>query len=169
MTWDAPDYFDPALSYTVAGWQIMWNVYLGLMGYKHVAGPEGSTLVPYLAQDMPKVSSDGKTYTFTLRPNLKYSIERDYKVNSPGVGFFSAIQGADAFSKNPKSGHISGIVTDDAKRTITIKLVHPEGDMLNILATEFAAFVPSTTPATDQSTKGIPATGPYEITAYKPN
>jgi peptide/nickel transport system substrate-binding protein len=182
MTWDAPDYFDPALSYTVAGWQIMWNVYLGLMGYKHVSGPEGSTLVPYLAQDMPKVSSDGKTYTFTLRPNLKYSngkpvkasdfrysVERDYKVNSPGVGFFSSIQGADAFGKNPKSGHITGIVTDDAKRTITIKLVHPEGDMLNILATEFTAFVPTGTPLSDQSTKGLPATGPYMITSYKPN
>ncbi len=182
VTWDAPDYFDPALSYTVAGWQIMWNVYLGLMGYKHVAGPDGATLVPYLAQDMPDVSSDGKTYKFTLRSNLKYSdgtpvkasdfkysIERDYKVNSPGVGFFSVIQGADAFAANPKSGHIGGIVTDDQARTITIKLTQPRSDFLNILATEFAAFVPSGTPASDQSTKGIPSTGPYMISSYKPN
>ena len=29
----------------------MWNVYLPLLGYKHVNGPDGATLVPYLAQE----------------------------------------------------------------------------------------------------------------------
>ena len=59
------DFLDPGLSYTVQGWEIMWNVYLPLLGYKHVNGPDGATLVPYLAQDMPTVSADGKTY---MRP-----------------------------------------------------------------------------------------------------
>ena len=45
----------------------MWNTYLPLLGYKHVNGPDGATLVPYLAQDLPKVSADGTTYTFVLR------------------------------------------------------------------------------------------------------
>ena len=67
-------------------------------------GPDGATLVPYLAKAMPTISSDGKTYTMTLRSGLKYSdgtpvkasdfknaIERDYKIDSPGVGFFSNI------------------------------------------------------------------------------
>ena len=116
------DYLDPGLSYTVEGWQIMWNVYLPLIGYKHVNGPDGATIVPYLAQDVPKVTDGGKTYTMTLRKGLKYSdgtpvkasdfsasIVRDFKVDSPGVGFFGNIVGADSFSKNPKSGHISGI------------------------------------------------------------
>src|SRR5205814_4017615 len=62
-----------------------------------------------------------------------------------------------------------GIVTNDAAGTIEVKLAHPEGDMLNILATEFAAFVPAKTPASDQSTKGIPSTGPYTIKSYAPN
>ena len=101
------DYLDPGLSYTVEGWAIMWNVYLPLLGYKHVNGPDGATILPYLAQDLPTVSSDGKTYTMTLRKGIKYSdgtvvkasdfkatIERDFKVDSPGVGFFSNIVGA---------------------------------------------------------------------------
>src|SRR3954454_18199113 len=67
------DYLDPGLSYTVEGWQIMWNVYLPLLGYTHANGPEGATLVPYLAKDLPKVSADGKTYTLTLRDGVKYS------------------------------------------------------------------------------------------------
>ncbi len=175
------DYLDPGLSYTVEGWQIMWNVYLPLLGYKHAAGPDGATIVPYLAQDLPKVSSDGKTYELTLRSGLKYSdgtavkasdfaatIERDFKVDSPGVGFFGNIVGADAYSKT-KTGHISGITTDDATGAITIKLNAPQGDFENILATEFAALVPASAPAKDQSTTPMPATGPYMIKSYAPN
>ncbi|MDX6567935.1 MAG: peptide/nickel transport system substrate-binding protein [Gaiellales bacterium] len=175
------DFLDPGLSYTVQGWAIMWNVYLPLLGYKHVNGPDGATLVPYLAADMPKVSADGLTYTITLRKNLKYSdgtpvkasdfgatIERDYKIDSPGVGFFGNIVGTDTIAKT-KKGHISGITADDAKGTITIKLKSPQGDFEYILATEFAAPVPASSPAKDSSTAPLPSTGPYVIQSYKPN
>jgi peptide/nickel transport system substrate-binding protein len=175
------DYLDPGLSYTVEGWGVMWNVYLSLLGYKHVGGPDGATIVPALAQDLPQVSSDGKTYTLTLRSGLKYSdgtavkasdfkyaIKRDFLIDSPGVGFFTNIVGADTFSKS-KKGDISGITADDATGKITIKLAKPQGDFVNILATIFAAPVPSTTPAKDQSTTPIPSTGPYQIQSYQPN
>jgi peptide/nickel transport system substrate-binding protein len=175
------DYLDPGLSYTVEGWAIMWNVYLPLLGYKHANGPDGATIVPYLAEDLPKVSADGKTYTLTLRKGLKYSdgtavkasdfpatIERDFKVDSPGVGFFGNIVGADEFGKT-KTGHISGITADDKTGTITIKLNSPQGDFVNILATEFAAPVPADSPAKDSSTKPLPSTGPYMIQSYQPN
>ena len=172
------DYLDPALSYTVEGWAIMWNVYLPLIGYKHVNGPEGGTIVPYLAQDLPKVTNGGKTYTLTLRKGLKYSdgtpvkasdftasIVRDFKVDSPGVGFFGGIVGSD----NAKSGSISGIQTDDATGKITINLKAPQGDFENILATTFAALVPANSPAKDSSATPLPATGPYMIKSYKAN
>jgi len=175
------DYLDPGLSYTVQGWEAMWNVYLSLLGYKHVAGPDGSTVVPALAESLPQVSQDGKTYTLTLRKNLKYSdgtplkasdfkyaIKRDFLIDSPGVGFFTNIVGADEFSKT-KSGDISGITTDDATGKITIKLAQPQGDFVNILATLFAAPVPADTPSKDQSTTPIPSSGPYMIQSYKPN
>jgi peptide/nickel transport system substrate-binding protein len=175
------DFLDPGLSYTVQGWAIMWNVYLPLLGYKHVNGPDGATLVPYLAQDLPTVSSDGLTYTVTLRQGLKYSdgtpikasdfpasIERDYKIDSPGVGFFGNIVGADAFSKT-KKGHITGITADDASGKITIKLAAPQGDFNYILATEFAALVPANSPQKDASTNPMPSSGPYMISSYKPN
>jgi peptide/nickel transport system substrate-binding protein len=175
------DYLDPGLSYTVEGWAIMWNVYLPLIGYTHANGPAGATIVPYLAKDLPKVSADGKTYSLVLKKGLKYSdgtpikasdfaatIERDFKVDSPGVGFFGNIVGADTFAKT-KTGHISGITTDDSTGDITIKLNAPQGDFSNILATEFAAPVPASAPAKDQSTTPLPSSGPYMIKSYAPN
>jgi peptide/nickel transport system substrate-binding protein len=181
VTWDAPDYFDPGLTYTVTGWQVIQHVYLGLLGYKQTAGPEGATIIPALAQSLPTVSADGKDYKFTLRPGLKYSngkpvlasdfkasIERLYKIDSPGVGFFDQIVGADTFSKTKKGG-LSGIIVNDKARTVEIKLSSPRGDFMYILGIPFAAILPKATPATDQSTRGIPATGPYMQQSYKPN
>jgi peptide/nickel transport system substrate-binding protein len=184
VVWDAPDYMDPALYYTVAAYQLTHYVWTGLMGYKHENGPGGATLVPYLAASQPTISADGRDYKFTLRKNLKYSdgtavkasdfrytIERDFKMDSPGVGFYTDIQGVSGPNgyATTKKGHISGIIPDDAKGTIEIKLDQPRGDFLYILALEFSHFVPSGTPATDQSTKPIPATGPYMVQSYTPN
>src|SRR5205807_7576122 len=121
----------------------------------HVSGPDGATLVPALATDMPQISADGKTYKLTLRSGLKYSngtpvkatdfkyaIKRLFLVDSPGVGFFTNIVGADQFSKT-KKGDISGITADDATGNITIKLNSPQADFQNILATIFAAPLPA--------------------------
>jgi peptide/nickel transport system substrate-binding protein len=184
VVWDAPDYMDPALYYTVAAFQLTNYVWTGLVGYNHASGPAGATLKPYLAESMPKVSADGKNFKFTLRSGLKYSngkpvkasdfrysIERDFKMDSPGVGFFSDIKGVsgDTGFATTKKGHIAGIITDDAARTIEIQLDNPRGDFLYILATEFADLVPTGTPASDQSTHPIPATGPYMVQSYTPS
>jgi len=172
------DFLDPGLSYTTEGWGIMWNVYLPMLGYKHVNGPDGATIVPYLAQNLPTVTNGGKTYTMTMRKGIKYSdgttvkpsdfkatIERDFKIDSPGVGFFGNIVGVD----KAKTSGISGITADDSTGKITINLTAPQGDFENILATEFAAPLPADTPPKDQSTSPAPATGPYMIQSYKPN
>ncbi len=175
------DYLDPGLSYTTEGWGVMWNVYLPLLGYRHVSGRAGATLVPYLARSLPRVSPDGKTYTLTLRRGLEYSngkpvrasdfryaIERDYQLDSVGASFFDGIVGAAEYAKS-REGHIRGIVTDDASGTIVIHLTQPQGDFANVLATLYAAPVPQGTPLTDQSQHPIPATGPYQIESYQPN
>jgi peptide/nickel transport system substrate-binding protein len=178
---DGTDYLDPGLSYTVQGWTIMWRIHLGLLSYKGVNGPDGATLIPALAEDLPEISDDGLTYRFTLREGLtysngspivasdfKYTIERLYKIESPGVGFFSGIAGSEQFAKT-KKGSINGIVASDSDRTIEITLTKPQGDFLHILAMVFAGVVPKGTPASDQSTKLIPASGPYMVESYAPN
>jgi len=176
----AIDYLDPGLAYYPESWNILWNVYLPLLGYKHVGGPGGATIVPYLAQRLPTISRDGKTYTLVLRKGLTYSngapvkasdfkatIERDFKFDSPGTGFFTNIVGADRFGQS-KHGHIPGIVADDATGRITITLRRPQGDFENVLASEYAAPVPASAPAQDTSIHPLPSTGPYVLRSYKP-
>jgi peptide/nickel transport system substrate-binding protein len=175
------DYLDPGLAYTVQGWSVMFPVHLGLLTYRPVSGPEGATLIPALAESMPAVSADHRRYRFTLREGLRFSngqqvrasdfastVERLFKINSPGAGFFRSIEGADDFAET-EQGDISGIAVDDAERSIEITLEEPQGDFLYVLATMFGAIVPAGTPDRDQSEERIPATGPYMIQSYDPS
>jgi len=175
-----PDYLDPALSYTAEGWTAMYDTYLPLLTYKHADGEEGSEVVPALAESLPKISPDGKTYTLTLRSGLKYSdgkpvkasdfastVERMFKLNSPGAPFYEGIVGAEEFAAG-KSDSIAGIKTDDKTGKITIELTQPRGTFTNELAMLFVALLPSGTPAKNLTTEPPPATGPYEIVKSEP-
>ncbi len=174
------DYLDPGLSDTTEGWGVMWNVYLPLLGYRHVSGPAGGRLVPYLATSLPRISPDRRTYRLTLRKGLHYSnnapvkasdfkatVERDFRLDSAGAPFFQNIVGAKTFAARQKGG-IRGIVVDDASRSIVIHLLSPQSDFSNVLASEFAAPVPADAPAADTSLHPLPSTGPYEIKSYQP-
>ena len=177
---ESTDYLDPGLSDTAEGWGVMWNVYLPLVGYKHISGSEGATLVPYLAESLPQISPNGRVYSLRLRPGLRYSngqdvrasdfkrtIERDIVLDSTGAALFDNIAGVARFARTQKGG-ISGIWVNDSRRTIVIHLVAPEGDFTNVLASEFAAPVPSSAPRSDTTLNPLPATGPYEVASYQP-
>ena len=178
---EGTDYLDPGLADTTEGWGVMWNVYLPLIGYRHVSGPAGARLVPYLATALPRISHDRMTYSLTLRDGLLYSngkpvkasdfkttIERDFRLDSAGAAFFLNIRGADAFARKPTKRGIGGIEVDNKARTIVIHLKQPQADFSNVLASEFAAPVPADAPATDTSLHPLPATGPYVIKSYQP-
>jgi peptide/nickel transport system substrate-binding protein len=175
-----PDYLDPALAYTGEGSTALYDVYIPLLTYAHASGGAGSKVIPGLAKAMPQIGDGGRTYRLTLRKRLRYSdgtpvrasdfaasIERLFRLNSPGSPFYADIAGAEAFAKT-KRGSISGIETDDATGEITIHLVKPRGTFANELALPFAALVPADTPAKDLTADPPPATGPYVITSSKP-
>jgi peptide/nickel transport system substrate-binding protein len=172
-----PDYVDPQLSYTVEGWEVLYNVYTPLLTYKHQKGEAGTQVVAGLAKDMPEVSPDGKTYKLTLRPNMKYSdgtpikasdftyaIKRLFKTNSGGSVFYEPIVGATDYAEG-KADTIGGIKTDDATGDITITLTAPNGTFENVLGLPFAAPVPQTTPLDKDATNNPPpSSGPFVIT-----
>jgi peptide/nickel transport system substrate-binding protein len=177
---DTIDYLDPQQSYTAQSIWAMWNAYIPLVTYKHVDGAAGYQIVPGLAQSLPKISNNGRVYTFTLRKGLRYSngrafkasdfkyaIKREFLSTGQGVGFYTGIVGATKFSKTLK-GDIPGISVNNAKRKVVIRLTQPRGDFLTILALVFAAPVPAGTPNAIQNGT-IPTLGPYRITNYTPN
>ena len=178
----APDSLDPGLGATTQSYEATWITYTGLVTYAHASGEAGTKLIPGVAQGLPVVSDGGKTYTFTLRKGLLYSngtpvkasdfpytIERAIKLGWGNKSFLTEnIVGAEAFGGG-KASSISGIKTDDASGTITIKLVAPYGPFLNVLAFPAAGLVPTGTPMKSLSTSPPPGVGPYEIESVVPN
>jgi peptide/nickel transport system substrate-binding protein len=185
VVWGTTDYMDPGLSYRLESWQIFQDTYLGLVIKAHVSCQTGNCakILPGLAASMPKTNAAGTDYKFTLRKGLKYSngqpikasdflhtIIRDFKLNSPGIGFFSNIVGSDACEGNPTGcKSIPGIITNDAAGTVEIKLKKPESDFLYVLSIPFSSLVPSSTPQTDTEKPPPPANGPYYISSYNPS
>jgi peptide/nickel transport system substrate-binding protein len=178
----APDFLDPQEGYTTQSAEATWISYLGLYTYAHKSGVDGGKVIPGLAQDFPAVSSDGKTYTLTLRQGLSYSdgspvkasdfpytIERALKLNWGGKSFFTGyIKGASAYDTG-KSHTISGITADDSTGKITIELTKPYGAFLNVLSFPSAGLVPTGTKMSNLSNTPPPGVGPYEIKNVVPN
>src|SRR5688500_5042253 len=63
---------DPAIGYDWKNWSVIKSVFDGLMDYK----PGTTELVPDLAESY-EVSPDGLTYTFKLRPGVKFHNGRE--------------------------------------------------------------------------------------------
>lgn len=178
-----PDFLDPALSYTVNGWEPMWIVYTPLVTYAHEEGEAGAELIPGLAEELPEVSEDGLTYSMTLREGLTYSdgtdvvasdfertIQRVLSLESGGAPFYQGIVGAEEYlMAEDDEADIEGIETDDESGEITVELVEPDATFSNVLAMNFAGLVPGDTPFENLTEEPPPGVGPYEITESVPN
>lgn len=141
---------DPAIGYDWQNWSMINAMFSRLVDYT----PGTTELKPSLAESYT-VSEDGKTYTFKLRPgvkftngrevtaaDVKYSIERavNPKTQGPGAGFFHSIVGSDAMTAGT-SQTLDGItVVDD--HTVKFTLVQPDATFLNVLALNFSSVVP---------------------------
>jgi peptide/nickel transport system substrate-binding protein len=176
------DYTDPALAYYQVSWQFEYATCLKLLNYPDKAGAPGLQLTPEAAQSMPTVSSDGKTYTFTIKSGFKFSppsteevtaetfrhvIERVLhpKTQSPGTSFVGDIAGADAYIGG-KAKQISGVKVSGNKLTITLSKVAP--DFLSRIAMPFFCAIPTSTPINPKGERAVPSAGPYYIASYTP-
>ncbi len=173
---------DTQVNYTAQEWQFLILTHDGLVGFKRAGGAEGSKLVADLATEVPTPTDNGTTYTFTLRPNIKFSdgktvtaadvkatFERLFKIgDSPNAGtWYSVIKGADACIKTPKSCDLTGGV-DVSGNQITFHLTGPDPEFLQKLAVPFAFILPKDTPSKNVDFPP-PGTGPYKWTQYEPN
>lgn len=141
---------DPAIGYDWQNWSMIKSLFDGLMDYE----PGTTTLRPGLAESY-EISDDGMTFTFHLRPgvkfhngremvaeDVKYSLDRvtNPATQSPGAGFFGAIKGYDAVASG-EADSLSGVTVVDPQ-TVEIKLSRPDATFLHVMALNFASVVP---------------------------
>src|SRR5215217_2306188 len=150
------EFLDPALSYDAPGWQVLYMTNLMLLNYPDKPAPEGSRLVPDAASGFPRVSRDGRTYTFTIKPGLRFSdgsavtaaafkraFERaaNPQQGSPATAFIHDVAGADERTDG-KAGSVSGVTTRGRTLTIQLKRANPTF-LAEIAMPFFAAVKPS--------------------------
>ncbi|HEY7605031.1 MAG TPA: ABC transporter substrate-binding protein, partial [Gaiellaceae bacterium] len=171
---------DPAIDYENTGWAILDATCLKLVNYPDKTGLPGTVVIPEAATALPAVSSDGKTYTFTIRKGFKFNtgedvtaqtfahvINRDLApaLQSPAVTFLSDVVGADAVV-NRKATQASGVTANGDK--LTVKLTRVAPDFVARMAMNFFCAVPLKLPSTPQETH-MPSAGPYYIASRTPN
>jgi YVTN family beta-propeller protein len=171
--------FDPNVPWQVDAWALMTNVFDGLVGYKRVGGTEGGAVVPNLATSVPRASDGAKTYTFRLRPGLRFSNGRPVRASDVGaslermvrlsLGWFlyDGIVGATACHDRPARCDLAeGVEVDDKTGTIVIHLSEPDPDFLAKLALPFASVLPADSPPDQDSGLHLVGTGPYKLAAF---
>ena len=163
-----PQSFDPAWAYDSASSAIIFNVYETLLFPKKEALDE---FVPMLAEKMPDISADGKTYTWQIRKGVKfhdggdltpedvaYSFWRGMIQDRAGgpqwillQPFFGLDVGtfkADVVEKQNGGDFAKAceavkqtVTFDNAAGTVTMHLAQPYGPMLQILTGSWGAIV----------------------------
>ena len=173
--------FDPQVEY----YQVTWGYFRccllrTLVSFKGLdAGQGGNDLVPDLATDLPDVTDDGLTYTFTILDGVTYAppfqdreiVAEDFinameRLGNPNIQsgypfYYSPIEGFDAFSEG-EADSISGLRAVDDK-TLEVTLSEPTGDF------PFRMAMPATAPIPDGAEEGheddygrfLVASGPY--------
>ena len=169
---DPADWAEPLVNYATCA---------KLLNYPDRPAPAGTRLVPEVAESLPTRSADGRTYTFTIRDGFafsppleepvtaqtfKYSIERSLLPKmGPASALVSDIVGQAAYASG-KAPHISGVVVEGDKLSIT--LVKPAPDFPARIAMPFFCAVPLNTPLDPDGVRAVPSAGPYYVAEEVP-
>jgi YVTN family beta-propeller protein len=180
-----PESFDPGFEHRFDSSRYLIMTVDSLIAFQKVGGSDGDTLVPDLATTIPAPSDAGRTYTFKLRPGIRYSngalvkpddfrraVERILAGGSADAFEFANIVGASSCTSRGARCDLSrGIVTDNAARTVTYHLVKPDPLFLPTMAAfpdQWAPVLPGTPDRNLGTSHPIPGTGPYMISRYSP-
>ena len=155
--------------------QLYYATCAGLLTYPDRSAPDGTRLVPDVAQALPAVSPDGRRYTFVVRRGFRFSppsgapvtaatfkhtIERTLAPNLGAYArsYMSDVVGMSAFQTG-RAAHLAGVTASGDR--LQIRLTRPAPDLPARIATLPFCAVPDDTPATAQ--QQIPSAGPYYV------
>ncbi|HWR71584.1 MAG TPA: ABC transporter substrate-binding protein [Nitrospirota bacterium] len=171
-----PTTLDPALITDVLSGGIAAKIFNGLIRFN-----ENLELVPDIAESWT-ISPDGRTYTFRLRRDVRFSnrrtvTSRDFRFSfervlapatkAPLTWVLDKLDGADAFIVG-KAQRVVGISTPD-DRTLVLTLAKPFGPFLSLLAMTTAYVVPQEEVerlGQDFGTRPV-GTGPFILAEWK--
>jgi peptide/nickel transport system substrate-binding protein len=182
------DHSDPAISYSLLGWQIEYETCATLVGYSDRSGKVSNSVGPIGAAGMPVVSNGGKTYTFRIKrgmrfsngdpitaANYEYAFDRDalHNLNSPVTAFMSEVKGWDNENNHAGIQSVSGVTASGSGAgTLTIRLSAPDGTLLPVLAMPFFCPLDKAAPFWDGSQwkdsevkDAWPGSGPYYLSS----
>jgi ABC-type transport system substrate-binding protein len=167
---------DPAVAYDTISQPFVMLLYRGLVEYD-----DGVNLLPCLATDW-SVSADRRTYTFHLRPGVKFSNGREVaasdfvfslrrllepKTGGTSEAFFEEIAGAKEFRAG-KAADVRGLRAP-RRDTIEIELEQPDPSFLYVLTLPGALVVPRE--AVEQFGRSFGShpigAGPYVLTQWQ--
>ena len=181
---------DPATMTSDLGFWVEFATCAKLLNYPDAPSPDGWNLQPEVAVSMPEVSADGRTYTFTVRSDYRFSPPSDETVTAEtfrysierAISFPPRVFGYGRFVLHDLEGkreflrgeadHISGLrVSGD---TLTISLTQPSSDFLQRLSVPLFCPVPTDTPLVPGGAAAfsgyphrvglaVPSAGPYYI------
>lgn len=169
---------DPGIYSQAANPQFTGLAYDSLVTFSKTSGPDGLHVVPDLALQVPTPTAGGTVYTFRLRRGIRYSdgrtlraadfrrsLERLFRIQSPGADDYGALVGADVCRRAPTTCDLSrAVITDDRAGTVVFHLSRADPDFLFKLADfGFSAPLPPGVPEHDAGYQALPGTGPYRI------
>jgi peptide/nickel transport system substrate-binding protein len=172
------EFTDPGLAYDTLVWSMLYTTQMLLVNFPEKSGQAGSVLYPEAATAFPAVSNSGKTYTFHIRPGLKFSdgspvtaasYQRAWERNlSPKMGspvgvndkFQNVIVGGNAFLDG-KAQKISGITAKGL--TLTFHLAKPNPTFTSYLSMQWFGAVKPNMAYTTSGISVYPSAGPYYI------
>ncbi len=174
------DHLDPGLWYFASTWKLSLATCTPLLTYPDASGAAGKVVIGGIAS-VPKVSDGGKTYTFQIKPGLKFpngkpidaAVEKatfdrlfGKKLASPAVGFFNVIAGSQAVADG-KAKSVSGITAKG--NTLTFHLTSPVGSFEKRMTVPWTCPVPTGSPAGAVENGSLLVSGPYVVSKYVPS
>jgi len=155
------DYVDTGLSYFSHSWNMMSATNLNLTYYPHTEGPAGGRITG-MAAPLPKVTNNGKTYTFTVKKGFKFNTGQPVTAANFKRTFD---RGLNKDMQSPASSFLSDVASSKANGqvfTVTLKKVAP--DFLARMSMMFFSAVPTDLPFTAEGVKApVVAAGPYYL------
>jgi ABC-type transport system substrate-binding protein len=157
------DYIDPALAYFSHSWQLESAIQLKLMGFPDQEGAAGSRMRPEAAAGFPKVSSDGRTYTFTIKRGFRFSNGAPVTAANFRASFTRALNPR---MQSPASSFLDDVASIRAvgQYQLVVRLKKVAPDFVARITMPFFSAIPTNLPITPEGV-GAPlvSAGPYYV------